>query len=538
MGKVNQGRLGDRRVELRSTGKARCPIVDRIPSEEAVGVGQNPSEPELPGDAERQSGVAEVAGALLRDSDQRGDIAVDDEVFGQGGLSGRPDDILTALRQDLLADGFLDGVGVDGQPLQFAGIPLDAFTLRSAYVNALTAFLRSGRNQSGLDASCFKRFFDEILLARSPLFPASTWINTPFQAGCASCTQLENGDFSCIAGDCGPCGRCRIDFSGETPVAACAPRDDQCLGNCAQCLPTAEDAGTFACAPQDNACGGDCSTCAADENGGFRCQADANRCAGDCGACVQSANSAAIFTCAPQPERCPGNCNQCQPSTADIPQFDCRPAPTACGGNCSTCAADTTGGFSCQPDVARCPGPVQPADRCNQCQAMTSTQFVCVDVQSLCPADRSEPVSDCVRAEGEGVCSRHGTQATRLTTYQCQSGQCLPSVSNLVVDCNRDTDGDLCGDPTCPIFGPCERVGGICSTDGLQSRTCEQPICRAERCVMNIQSETRSCGYDPTGDVCRRESCDAGGGRQGHQDICCSSSRPSSCSVECSLCER
>ena len=454
-------------------------------------------------------------------------------MLSEGSGSGRADDLLGALVQDLESDGFLDGIGFNGQPLQFAGIPLDAFTLRSAYINALTAFLRSGRNQSGFDASCFKRFFDEILLSRSPLFPAATWINAPFDAGCAACTQLENGDFACTAGDCGPCGRCEIDFSGETPVAACAARDATCPGNCDQCVPAAED-GKFECAPQDTACGGDCSQCSADGNGGFSCQSNTDRCIGSCAACTQSADSATDFSCTPQPAACAGNCNLCQPVAGDTPGFSCVPTPTACNGNCAACADDGSGGFSCQANLDACPGPTDGSARCNECQPISETEFRCVDQVALCPATSEVARTACNNPTN--VCALTGTQQIEVSSFQCLSGACVESVNLENRSCSRDTDGNDCGTLRCTSpWSTCQQTqSGTCDTDGEERRTCQQSICSTGSCSGNRNvTERRDCVYNPGGQLCGEQSC----GASGRQLLCCTSGFPYQCNVACSACE-
>ncbi|MEL7367809.1 MAG: hypothetical protein AAFN74_02770 [Myxococcota bacterium] len=423
------------------------------------------------------------------------------------GAPGRADDIVEALVRDVSADGFFDGLGANSQTLSFASVELDALVLRPRYINAMTAFLRSERNRSGFDAACFRRFFDELLLSTSVLFPASTWIQTEFVTGCASCTQLPNGDFSCTTDDCGPCGRCDIDFSGERPSAACVAEESQCSGNCDQCIATAQDPDRFMCAPVPSVCSGTCAVCGDNGDGGFSCQADAQQCTGNCAQCAQSADAANEFNCAPM--------------------------PSACLGDCSTCAGEGQT-FSCQGDVSLCPGPMpSPISgvRCNECRQRADDLFLCEDVRSRCPADTEMALTAC---QSPSVCAETGIETVRLSTWQCTAGECMEAVSDVSRNCSRNTNGIDCGTLECGTpFSSCMQVvvsGNICSEQGMQSRLCQQQTCSNGQCIgLRTVEQRRDCVFDSDGRTCGSQAC----GREVRQPLCC---RSGQCNLPCGDC--
>ncbi|MEM7674586.1 MAG: hypothetical protein AAF449_01135 [Myxococcota bacterium] len=426
------------------------------------------------------------------------------------GAPGRADDVVEALVRDISADGFFDGIGPNGQQLSFAGIEFDALLLRPRYINAMTSFLRSERNQSGFDASCFQRFFDELLLSTSALFPASTWIETEFVTGCASCRQLPNGDFSCRTDDCGPCGRCDIDFSGAQPVAACVADAGMCTGNCDECVATATVTDRFVCAPVPSVCSGTCATCGDNGDGGFSCQANAQQCGGNCAACAPSAETAT--------------------------EFNCAPVPSACLGDCSTCAGDGQT-YSCQGDVNLCPGPMpSPISgvRCNECRQRADDLFLCEDVRSRCPADSEIALTAC---QNPSVCATTGIEDVRLMTWQCSAGECLETVSDVSRNCSRNTQGVDCGTLECGSpFSGCTQVisGNLCSEMGMQSRLCQQQTCSNGQCVgVRTVEQRRDCVFDADGRTCGSETCTRDG-RQVREPLCC---RSGQCNQPCGDCD-
>lgn len=376
-------------------------------------------------------GPSALAGLL-----QGGFRYLGEAMLSTGTAAAAPDDVLDALVRDVSADGFLDGIGPEGQPLHFAGVALDPFTMRSAYINAMTSFLRSSRNQSGFDATCFKHYFDELLLARSALFPASTWINAPFKTGCASCTQLPDGDFACTTDDCGPCGRCRVDYSGAAPTAACEPSPDQCPGNCGRCEAAADAADHFLCIPDAAACGGDCSVCAEDPAGHFVCSGDIALC--------------------PKPTDGADRCNRCQ-QTAER-EFRCEdrrdlcPAFTEslvspCGNARNFCAFEGVESFeqidwTCQQGT--CQSVTTTVDR--PCSRATEG----IDCGAL---ECRSPWSACHRID-ERTCSTAGRETRRCRQPTCSGGRC--SAGRLIDQdrrCTFDPRGQPCDERVCDLGG-------------------------------------------------------------------------------------
>ena len=429
-------------------------------------------------------------------------------MIAESGLSGRPDDILAALVQDLAADGFLDGIGPDGETLSFAGIELDALVLRPRYINAMTAFLRSSRNQSGFDAACFKRFFDEILLSRSALFPASSWINTSFRTGCAACTQLPSGEFACTTDDCGPCGTCSVDFAGPQPTAMCEPAEALCTGTCDRCAPMPDDATRFSCAPEPTLCGGRCASCGDNGEGGFSCRADVDQCEGTCAACVRDVTDQTVYECAAN--------------------------ELACTGGCGTCAAEGDA-FNCEGNVALCPAPTDGTARCNACIEGAPNEFRCQDRRTLCPADTETVVSEC-RNE-VNVCAQSGTEDVRRVSWVCELGQCLDTETNAQQSCVRITNGDDCGALACTApFSVCTQASGgdACTNEGVRTRECAQPTCFNGACT-NTRTvvQEQGCVFDPVGEQCGARDCPSG--RVSQQFLCCSA--PFQCDDVCSQCD-
>lgn len=422
------------------------------------------------------------------------------------GVTARADDVLEALARDVAADGFLDGIGPDGQTLGFAGVELDPFVMRSRYVNAMTRFLRSDRNQSGFDAACFRRFFDEILLSRSKLFPASTWIGVPFRAGCATCTQLTNGDFSCQAEDCGPCGECNVDFSGAVPTATCTPQALRCPGNCDLCRGVPGEDERFECVADPSVCTGDCSTCADDGRGGFSCRAD--------------------------PPACSGNCATCVPNPSDPMAFACAPEPAACLGDCAVCARAESS-FVCQGDTALCPSPAGSGNRCNECQRRTDDLFLCEDIRAMCPPDEERVLTLCLN--DESACALSGTEDVRRETWQCSAGECSASVTTFQRACNRNTNGNDCDNLQCDQpFSACRPIDGACSLEGQQSRTCRQPTCLNGTCQdERLVEEERDCPVDTDGRRCGTQDCFRGA-LPGFEPLCCAAG---ACAEVCGPCE-
>ena len=418
--------------------------------------------------------------------------------------SARPDDIVDVLATDLAADGFLDGIGPGGQALSFAGTDIDALVMRARYVNALTGFLRSSRNQSGFGPDCFKRFFDEILLSRSPLFPESTWIDTPFETGCARCIQLANGDFSCTSDGCGACGRCDIDFSGANPVAQCVANETLCNGDCNRCAPTAEDADIFQCVAAPDRCGGNCGVCRNNGLGGFSCQADT--------------------------DACTGNCAQCVAGTSTSPSFSCAAAPDVCLGDCAVCAGGETS-FRCQGDLSRCRGPSN-GTQCNRCLEVAEVRFLCTDVDELCPAD-SESTGDCEHPFN--VCSLTGTETLTRSDWRCQQGACVEQVVVSERACVRNADDVACGQSQCdPWPFTCTQQGNnACALTGVQHRNCVRFRCDRGSCSENVPyRESRSCPRNTDGQTCDVQPCGPlGEGRT--ESLCC---QAGACTNVCSSC--
>ena len=506
-------------------------------------------------------GPAALAGIL-----QAGFRHAGESIVSETSIGAIPDDLLQALVRDLASDGFLDGVGADGEPLAFAGLDLDALIMRPRYVNAMTAFLRSGQNRSGLDAACFRRFFDDILFSQSVLFPASTWIAKPFRTGCASCVQLQNGDFSCEAvEDCGPCGQCSIDLSGVSPTASCVAQELVCTGNCDTCTAMTGDPEKFACVADAEVCSGNCSSCVANGDGGFSCQPDTDQCLGSCGACVQDANDATVFECLPQPSECRGNCNLCEAVTGETPGFECVTDPSICGGNCASCAADGDGGFSCQANRDRCVGGcgacIQDANdatvfeclarpdacegNCSQCQAVSGETpgFACVANDSACSGNCSMCASDgaggfSCRADTSqciGDCAACTQEPGNNTVFQC-----LPQPSACRGNCNEcepvtgGTPGFVCESNDSICSGNCS----MCASDGAGGFSCQadrsQCIGNCAACTQDPGNSTVfQCLAQPA--ACRgncNECEPVTGGTPGF--VC--ESNDSICSGNCSMC--
>ena len=103
-----------------------------------------------------------------------------EEMIRESGIQSDPTQLLALLERDIAFDGLFNGIGPNGESLFFAGIPVDALTLRSSYISGLRSFLQSERNRSGLSESFMQVYFDEVLFSRSVLFPASTWLDPDF----------------------------------------------------------------------------------------------------------------------------------------------------------------------------------------------------------------------------------------------------------------------------------------------------------------------------------------------------------------------
>lgn len=109
-----------------------------------------------------------------------------------------------------------------------------------------------------------------------------------------------------------------------------------------------------------------------------------------------------------------------------------------------------------------------------------------------------------------GACGESGTQTRSVTTPSCASGSCDMVVSNEMRSCSRSTNDDECGTTSCPSWGACSYTG-TCDEAASQTRSCTDRRCSAGSCRDVSRGEAQACNRDTDDDVCGVPSCEAWG---------------------------
>jgi len=101
-----------------------------------------------------------------------------------------------------------------------------------------------------------------------------------------------------------------------------------------------------------------------------------------------------------------------------------------------------------------------------------------------------------------GTCGNSGTRSRTVTTYTCAGGSCVPSVSNEVGACTRDTSGASCGDVVYGAWSACGGFSGTCGNNGTRSRSVTTFTCGAGTCQSSTTTETEACTRNTNGTSC------------------------------------
>lgn len=143
-----------------------------------------------------------------------------------------------------------------------------------------------------------------------------------------------------------------------------------------------------------------------------------------------------------------------------------------CGsGSCRIHSGDPCGGASCN-EVAR---------HCGSCS-----------VDADCPGSITGGFGAC--GGFANTCAVDGTQSRTIQTFHCTTGSCVPTPTTDTQACRRaSTDGTSCGSTMCGAFGTCTNTMNVCSTAGMQSRTCNDMICSGGACGTSPRTDTATC---------------------------------------------
>jgi hypothetical protein len=124
-----------------------------------------------------------------------------------------------------------------------------------------------------------------------------------------------------------------------------------------------------------------------------------------------------------------------------------------------------------------------------------------------CPGPTTGSWGACSYADG---CDESATRTRTDRTYECVSGACRPTDTDVTEPCTRDTDGTSCGVGSCGSYGACS-YSSTCDESASQTRTCTDLACAAGVCRSTNRDETRACTRDTDGTMCMASSCGAYG---------------------------
>ena len=124
----------------------------------------------------------------------------------------------------------------------------------------------------------------------------------------------------------------------------------------------------------------------------------------------------------------------------------------------------------------------------------------CFEADDCAPTTCGE-YTECTGFEGE--CTREGTHERDCEVPVCDRGRCTVRPETETAACERDTDGQSCGDKMCGGFSECVAPGDVCSTEGTWGRTCLQFECSEGSCTeVGDFIESEPCQRDTDGKLC------------------------------------
>ncbi len=139
-----------------------------------------------------------------------------------------------------------------------------------------------------------------------------------------------------------------------------------------------------------------------------------------------------------------------------------------------------------------------------------------------CGEQTTTPWSTC---EGvDGFCDSSGTRSRSITVETCQNEVCVGETQGETESCERDTEGVSCGEQTTGPWSDCGGFdGGVCDSSGTRSRTIMVETCQNDACVGETQTETDSCERDTDGNTCGEQIITPWSACSGFNNVCDSS---------------
>lgn len=326
----------------------------------------------------------------------------------------------------------------------------------------------------------------------------------------------------CTDDTCGPSGTCmhaEVDTrcaEGEVCIAAtgCQPESDCNADDCADALRVALTCQVGAC-QADGTCLGE-TTCAAGESccGDGTCMDcdDGNPCTEDSCDSSGCVNTPLDGTPCDDGDFCTGT-EVCSAGTCQSSGDPCV-APTVC--NVDRCVGCRNAG-DCPGDIVPPYGSCEYDDVCdnNAVRRRTVTSFSCESEE--CVGSDSEETDNCNRNTNgtscgsdtvgpwtscggfSNTCDETGNRTRERTTFTCGGGSCGSSTSTDNGNCNRDTDGTMCMATTTPSWGPCGEFSDMCDETGVERRTITTFNCASGSCAGTDMARMRDCTRDTDG---------------------------------------
>lgn len=258
-------------------------------------------------------------------------------------------------------------------------------------------------------------------------------------------------------------------------------------------------------------CPGGCDDgvdCTVDECVGGVCQhrADDTMCDDGVSCTVDACDETAGCSNTADDGMCADDGNECTAEVCDA-MDDCRSVPVMAGIGCDDGLFCTGGEDACD-GTGRCVGGADPCTGMLVCnEATDSCDGSCAD-DSGCPPDSDPAWSAC--AYTGGTCDNTGSRMRTVTTFTCTGGMCVTGSRGETdsAGCNRVTDGTSCGTGSCSASGPCAGFSGACGESGTRPTTCTDLVCGGGTCgVQTAPGPDEACSRDTDGFMCGSPSC-------------------------------